>query len=198
MDLYKRAVDAIHGNDAEGNLDLEWLEDAHREGLLAGWHMLALLIFYLGIPGGRAGTHEQERRIVNDWHKHMRDAIDKGELKALDPITLLRVRSPSEEADWVVDIDVADEFLRAQDMPVTFSDLIQHIRKQMGHQDSSLPPVPAGATRWTPEFTEEVRTFRASHSAKETAEHFGVSTARIREKLATKRSQGNAFNWRRS
>ncbi len=65
--------------------------------------------------------------------------------------------------------------------------------------DGTPSTVPAGAMRWTPEFIEEVRAYRASHTAAATAVHYGVSATLIRKKLAVQApapSINSAFNWK--
>ena len=44
-------------------------------------------------------------------------------------------------------------------------------------------PAPNTGKKWTPEFLTEVKEFRAKNGTKATAETYGVSTARVREKL---------------
>jgi len=53
--------------------------------------------------------------------------------------------------------------------------------------------------RWTPEFLEEVATYRDKNGTKATAKHFNVTTAMIRKKLpgvALIKSKNDAFGYR--
>ena len=55
-----------------------------------------------------------------------------------------------------------------------------------GAVSEPAPGVAAGTPQtWTPERLDELHAYRAAHGTKEAAEHFGVSTARVRQLLPT-------------
>lgn len=57
-----------------------------------------------------------------------------------------------------------------------------------------LPGKVAGTPRaWTPERLAELRTYREQHSTKEAAEHFGISTSRVRALLPSDKPPPKGF-----
>ncbi len=59
---------------------------------------------------------------------------------------------------------------------------------------SSSTRGPTGATRWTDEFTAEVKAYRDAYGTKATAEKFGISSARIRAKLPGSKGVPKGFS----
>lgn len=63
---------------------------------------------------------------------------------------------------------------------------------------AAAPTPPVGTTgsyekKWTPEKLSELRTYRDGHTMPETAKHFGISGARIRQLLPTKKPKAKPF-----
>lgn len=59
---------------------------------------------------------------------------------------------------------------------------------------TAKPEAPAGqAKRWTPERLAELKAYRATHTAKATAAHFGIHESRIRKLLPSGKPRPSPF-----
>ncbi len=120
-------------------------------------------------------AHRHAIATVGKWDEAAlarRDAAHKAYWKSNNDRELLQVLDHA-EAEWKA---AYQAWLTAM------------VRCLLEPQTQATPAKNGAATKWTPEYTNEVATYRENHTAAQTAEKFGVSESFIRRKLAKKKS----------
>ncbi|MBK9784723.1 MAG: hypothetical protein IPP59_11325 [Betaproteobacteria bacterium] len=149
MDLFEQVLHAIEGEETEGRIAYSadgqksiqvrtfgpdrWAERA-KMGRLDAINFLAVILFAVQ----DTFNLEQERRIVEEWAKIIRAAAMGGEMTPRDPVTLLPLKTLPDGWDWLVSLDDADTFVKAQGMGWSCTGIVEHLATQSTHPSIAL------------------------------------------------------------
>lgn len=158
-------------------------------------HELAELLAYAQHPAEDDNYRKAKAAIQIEVD---RDA-QSGSLPVHDKLTGARITpaaAPTDPLDrlfWTPSIEILYGVVMVPDV-IKYAALryisveIESAEPEAAHSPAEPAPVvpakPGAAQRWTPEFTNEVRAYRASHTEAQTAEKYGVAGSLIRRKLA--------------
>ena len=159
----------------------------------------AVSLTAIAVVGDRDASETELGNIVGEYIRSVMDAVLSGELEARHPATFLTwehclgllrrgyygergERAPLLHFGWVVGLEDVTQWLAGLGFNLDVSGLLADLENR-----SAATIVERGnVKRWTDSFIAEVAAFRADHTAAETATRFGVSQARIRDKLKKK------------
>lgn len=149
MDLFEQVLHAIEGEETEGRIAYSadgqksiqvrtfgpdrWVERA-KMGRLDAINFLAVILFAVQ----DTFNLERERRIVEEWAKIIRAAAMGGEITPRDPVTLLPLKTLPDGWDWLVSLDDADTFVKAQGMGWSCTGIVEHLATQSTHPSIAL------------------------------------------------------------
>lgn len=149
MDLFEQVLHAVEGEETEGRIAYSadgqksiqvrtfgpdrWVERA-KMGRLDAINFLAVILFAVQ----DTFNLEQERRIVEEWAKIIRAAAMGGEMTPRDPVTLLPLKTLPDGWDWLVSLDDADTFVKAQGMGWSCTGIVEHLATQSTHPSIAL------------------------------------------------------------
>lgn len=160
----------------------------------------AVSLTAIAVVGERDASATELGTLIGEYMRSAMDAVLSGELEARHPATLLTwehclgllrrgnygergQRAPFLHFGWVVGLEDVVQWLAGLGLDLDVSGFMAALE----NRGAAAVVQRANAKRWTDSFIAEVRAFRDAHTAAETAAHFGVSTARIREKLKSKK-----------
>ncbi len=145
--LYGKVLDAVHGQaiiktpfgDYQGIGIDTWIEKSHDAKQIAGWQILAVILLYFGIPA-RPISKEEEELLFIHWLAEINEAIRKGVIKPYHHITLLRMTRRPADFDWVIPLEMADEFMLSVGHDTKISDVIDRLYKDYLSNINGAPP----------------------------------------------------------
>ena len=159
----------------------------------------AVSLTAIAVVGDRDASETELGNIVGEYIRSVMDAVLSGELEARHPATFLTwehclgllrrgyygergERAPLLHFGWVVGLEDVTQWLAGLGFNLDVSELLTDLE----NPGAAVVVQSANVKRWTDAFIAEVRAFRADNTAAATAARFGVSQARIREKLKKK------------
>ncbi|WP_146014014.1 hypothetical protein [Trinickia dabaoshanensis] len=118
-----------------------WIRRVHERGILTRVQLLAIILFTLW---DFRDPYQDDEKIVSDWEREFRAAIDSGEFVPRDRNSLLPIAN-ADETNWVISIDEADAFVAARGMAWTCTETATHLFNEFFGVDRSQPVADARA-----------------------------------------------------
>lgn len=149
MGLYERLKKEIHGSTPSDIPPItKWVKGVEKTGRIAGWQIIALLLYDLERDGGR--TDEENRRFVSELanvilfigrHSPM---IEPRDHLSLEPLPRIQA---GKHIEWVIPLDEVNIEITLKNLGI--SDLVKRWCDLMREGDAQTP-ISASTTQETP------------------------------------------------
>ncbi|CAJ9608830.1 Uncharacterised protein [Burkholderia pseudomallei] len=118
-----------------------WIRCVHERGILTPVQLLAIILFPLW---DFREPYQDDEKIVSDWDREFRAAIDSGEFVPRDRNSLLPIAN-ADETNWVISLGEADAFVAARGMAWTCTETVAHLFNEYFGVDCSQSLADASA-----------------------------------------------------